>query len=83
MSNFKMTYYNLDLLWIKWLKLGLMVWIFTLSCCGIWLDRYYLCSVHNGSLRSLCGKMKYLHSVVFPYGLCQPGNYTVAANDTV
>lgn len=24
-----------------------------------------------------------LHSVVFPYGLCQPGNYTVAANGTV
>lgn len=42
----------------------------------------YLCSVHNRSLRSLCEKMKYLHSVVFPYGLCQPGNYTVAANST-
>lgn len=57
---------------------------FPLSWHGmIHFGRYYLCSVHNRSLKSLCEKMKYLHSVVFPYGLCQPGNYTVAANSTV
>lgn len=27
LRNFKMTYYNPDLFWIEWLKLGLMVWI--------------------------------------------------------
>lgn len=84
-SHFKRTCYNPDLFWINWLKQGLMVWI-SLGRGVAWsgFGRYYLYSVHHRSQKSsFCEKMKYLHSVVFPYGLCQPGNYTVDANGTV